>query len=545
MENNSIKHIGRAKTVLVAQQSPDSAVISEIIVKIIPNTGPERIHFAGLVEFSDNTKNHICNNILALIDRITAAVGMYPLSYEISAVNPDIASRFDTAVEVNGFSADLSVFVAMLSAALQIPVSNNILMTGNIASVEGDIGPVGSVQAKLKAALEDKSIDCLIYPKANTIEKTFDRDTLSISEVGNIEDLVKLVFREKDIVEASLEVGFFENSIKIAGPEETVMMTALYFVCDNNNRFWQMLRKHLFTDNFEKARELLEVFTSYYIRKMVYPAYFGDRLFSLICVTPPAVRRIPDLFPLLDTGRCIHLAGFAESDQDYEDVYKMLDANRGKVTQYIVRPNTYSSSMEDLPDRDNNIFDMVVAKINELAIAENFGVRIDSARASFILNSVTIGSYEEFLETITSFYIHLRCYENSEPVKSINQQRSRNEAVELLENTFRNNGGIETALQRASDGTVGGMRKILDEMTDFYKLSQQQKHITAIFRQSVDSLCWNERVEFMRHAMERLKNFMPQEIKDEPPERFARDYEAIIKAYVNGMDKFNQLLRRF
>ena len=59
MENISIKHIGRAKVVLVAQQLPDSAVISEIIVKVIRDTGPERIRFAGLVEFSDNTKSHI------------------------------------------------------------------------------------------------------------------------------------------------------------------------------------------------------------------------------------------------------------------------------------------------------------------------------------------------------------------------------------------------------------------------------------------------------------------------------------------------------
>jgi len=356
---------------------------------------------------------------------------------------------------------------------------------------------------------------------------------------------MKLVFGEEDIVAASLENGFFENGVKITDLKEPANRAALYFVSGNNNRFWQILRRYLLTGNSEKAQEMLKLFASYHIDQEIYPAHFGDRLFSLICATPPAVRRIPDLFPLLDTGRCIHLAGFAESDHDYEDVYKMLDANRGKVTQYIVRPNAYSSSMEDLPDRGHNIFDMVVAKINELAMTENFGLKIDSARASFTLNSVTIGNYEEFLETITSFYIHLRCYENSEPVKSIDQQRSRNEAVELLENTFRNNGGMEAALPRARDGTEGGMRKILDEMTDFYKLSQQQKHITAIFRQSVDSLCWDERVEFMRHAMERLKNFMPQELRNEPPERFARDYEAIIKAYVNGMDKFNQLLRRF
>jgi hypothetical protein len=545
MGNNSDKHIGRAKTVLVSQQSQDSTVISEIITKVINYTDQCRISFTGLVEFSDQTKRHIQNDILTLVDRITAALGMYPLSYEISAVNPDIASKLDLTVDVSGFSADLSVFIAMLSAALRIPLPVSILMTGHIASAEGDIGPVGSIQAKVKAAMENKSIERLIYPQGNTVERNFDRDLLHTSAISNAAELVKMVFGEEDIVAASLENGFFENGVKITGLKDTIGKIVQYLAFDNSNRFWQILRRYLFTGSSERARELLELFAAYHIGHRIYPAHFGDRLFSLICATPPAVKRTGNLFPLLDTGQCIHLAGFAQVS-DYEDVYKMLDAARGRVTQNILKPNASLLSQENLPGQGNdNIFDKVTAQINELAIARNFGTVIDSARASFILDSVTVDSYENFLETVTSFYIHLRCYENSKPIESIDQQRYRNEAIELLENTFHNSGGMEAALQRTRDGTEGGMRKILDEMTDFYKLQQQQRHITAVLRQSIDSLCWDERVEFMRCAMDRLNNFMPEELKNEPPERFARDYEAIAKAYVKGMDKFNQLIRRY
>jgi len=545
MENNSDKHIGRAKTVLVSQQSQDSAVISEIIAMVINYTDQCRISFTGLVEFSDNIKRHLQNDILALVDRITAALGMYPLSYEISAVNPDIASKLDLTVDVSGFSADLSIFAAMLSATLRIPLSASILMTGHISSAQGDIGSVGSIHAKVKAATEDKSIDRLIYPQANKIDKIFERDLLRISSVSNASELVNIVFAEEDAVTASLENGFFENGVKITGLKDTVGKIVQYLASDNNSRFWQILRRYLLTGSSEKAKKLLELFAGYHISQRIYPAHFGDRFFSLICATPPAVKRTGNLFPLLDTGQCIHLAGFAQVS-DYEDVYKMLDAVRGRVTQNILKPNASLSSQENLPGQGNdNIFDKVTAQINELAIVRNFGTVIDSARASFILDSVTVDSYEDFLETITSFYIHLRCYENSKPIESIDQQRYRNEAIELLENTFHNSGGMEAALQRTRDGTEGGMRKILDEMTDFYKLEQQQKHITAVLRQSIDSLCWNERVEFMRCAMDRLNNFMPEELRKEPPERFARDYEAIAKAYVKSMDKFNQLIRRY
>jgi hypothetical protein len=36
-----------------------------------------------------------------------------------------------------------------------------------------------------------------------------------------------------------------------------------------------------------------------------------------------------------------------------------------------------------------------------------FGIPVDSARASFILNSSTVGSKEEFQEILEAFYVHL------------------------------------------------------------------------------------------------------------------------------------------
>ena len=54
---------------------------------------------------------------------------------------------------------------------------------------------------------------------------------------------------------------------------------------------------------------------------------------------------------------------------------------------------------------------------------------------------------------------------------------------------------------------------------------------------------WNERVRFMRGAMKRLGPFLPDELKDEPPERFVRSYEIIVRAYVSSIDKVKELLR--
>jgi len=544
IENNN-KHVARAKTVLVLQQSQDLAVISEIIANISHKADTGCINFTGLVKFSYMIKNHIRINILPLIKMIIQPLGLSLPCYGVSAINPDIASKCNTFVDVDGFSADLSIFIAMLSSAMQIPVPDNLLLTGHIASAAGDIGPVGSITTKMRAASENESIDHFIYPENNTVEQLFGRDLLEIIPVGNILEVVRLVFSEEDIVTASLNCGFFGSVASCFEPADCLAETIRYFLCDNDKRFRQILRQYFLTGKTRKAKNLLELFAQHHIKRKIYPHSFGDRLFSLIFAAPPAVRRKKDFSPLLDTALCIQLAGFAGRN-DYEDVYKLFDAARANVHTNTVLPEPAIKSFDDLQEADKtNIFDKVVSQINELAIADNFGTRIDSSRASFLLDSVTVEDYQQFLETINSFYVHLRCYEGSEPPESIDQEQSENEAIELLEDAFRHNGGIESAFQMALDGTGGGMRKILDEITDFYKQDRRQKHITAVFKQSIDSLSWDERVEFMRSAMNRLKNFLPKELLNEPPERFARDYEAIALGYVKGMDTFNQLIKRY
>jgi len=545
MENKKNSKIGKVKSVLISQRSTDLVAISEIIAKASYKTSVLRIRFTGSVIFSDKIQKHILNNILPLTDTIIQALGLPGPCYEISAVNPDVASQVDTAVNVSGFSADLSVFMAMLSAALHIPVTANTLFTGHISSADGDIGPVASIEAKMSTAAEDKTIAKFIYPRSNLIEQCFDRDTLCIIPVTNISELIEAVFEKEDVIISSLKKRFFLIDPNTDQLEDCIKSSSNYLTADNRDYFWQIVRRNLMTSKTSEARELLGYFAVFYIKQKCYPKYFGDKLFSIICGTPPAVRRQKKFFPLLDIGLCIKLAGFAEKS-DYDDVLKLFDAVKAKTHIELASQDTSLQSFDNQSRQQSfNIFDKVIAKIDELAMAQNFGTRIDSARASFLLEFVTVEDYQQFLEAIISFYLHLRCYEDSESHESINQQRSENEAIELLEDTFRNNGGMELAFQMALDGTGGGMRKILDEITDFYKQARQQKHITAVFKQSVDSLCWDERVEFMRCAMNRLRSFLPKELLNEPPERFARDYEAIARAYVKGMDTFNQLIRRY
>jgi len=541
MENKENKQIGKVKTVLVSPDSPQMSAISQIIVKTCKNHH-QRITFTGSVLFSDRVKKHIIYNILPLADKIIESVGLSLPNYQISAVNPDIASKLDTAVSVSGFSADLSVFLATLSAALQTPLPQDHLFTGCISSADGDIGPVGSIDAKTKAAAEDENISKFIYPKANSLEKIYDLDKVITEQVSDISELIETAFDKTDIVFSSLMNCFF-----LAEPQsqnqEYLQRSYNYLAAGNDKHFWQILKQLFMASKTSRAKELLKYFAEFFIAGQDYPKSFGQKLFSVICCVPAFIKRDRQVFPLIGTGLCIKLASFAK-ENDYEDVFKLFDAVRGKVSNDYVLPQT-AGEPSDEQTRQLNIFDKVVSQINQDAIAKDLASGIDMARSTFILDSVTIENYQQFLEIIRGLYIHLKNAQVTEAVDIVDQSRYQAEAIELAEKTFAQKGGIEAAVQRAKDGTAGGMRKVLDEITDFYKQDQQRKHIKAVFRRFVDDLSWQEKTEFMKCAMERLSNFLPEDLRDQPPERFARSYEAIAIGYVESMEQFNKLIKRY
>ena len=547
METDEHKIVGRAKTVLVfGSQSQQTGVISSIIVRTIENAGCKRLSFSGNVGFSVEVKDHIEMILLPMVDRITNGLGLPFNGYEISAVNIAVASINDTGIGISGFSADVPIFVAMLSAALHIPVPQSIVATGHIASVSGDITAVRAIPTKLKTAVEDDSVDTFLFSSdCSQIEENGQvivtaRDRIKVRAIDTISNTLQVVYEEEDMVLAALKEGYFNclnNGSDALNLDENNVEV---LVACNNDRFWSVLSNNLLCGKIQNAKELMKAFADYHIRLKLYPSNFGSMFFNLICAIPPAVTRLKDCFPLLETSICIELSRYAK-EGDYEDVYKLLNAAGGRN---ITMSHDSANIKVDERDKEDGIFDEVVSQLNERAFANKYGILIDSARSSFVLRSVTVDSYEEFIDTIVSFYIHLRCYINKMPVESINPDISRNEAIQLLQSTYRKE-GCELAFQGAVDGVAGGMRVLLDRLTEEYKTQQQSKYFNRVLTDALNSLQWTERVEFMRSAMKRLRKFLPDDIADEPAERFARDYEQIVKTYVESMDQFNRIISKF
>jgi hypothetical protein len=449
------------------------------------------------------------------------------------------------------------VALAMLSAALQMPLRDDFVATGHIASTAGDICAVKGLPAKLEAVIADKSIKRFCH---GDLEKDRSLDVLSPQEkdagitaimrareaidtkaVRRIDELIAEAFTEEDIVLSSLQQGFFHVPGPVGEGGDPVGR-AIHLLTDRNDlRFWRLLQGDFATGECGRGAHLLATYAESFLSRRQYPPGFGNRLLRLVCSLPPAVRRLKLEYPLLDFGRCVHLVQLA-GPSDFADVPVLFDAVRGKVPgdDRLVIPQ---ESPPPSAETECDLFDTVTAEISDRVLVHKFDIPIDSARASFVLASSTARSYDEFREIIESFFIHLQSQLNPESAATSDLDRARSDAVRLLSQAFWNHGGLRAALIRGREGSEGGLRSVLDAMTEQYKAERRAEYIEAFLEVATQGMDHTERVRFARGAMARLGPMLPAELRSEPPERFARHIAEIARAYAGSMASIERLLK--
>ena len=146
---------------------------------------------------------------------------------------------------------------------------------------------------------------------------------------------------------------------------------------------------------------------------------------------------------------------------------------------------------------------------------------------------ITIATNDEFLDAITTFYAHIFRHIDGTG-KALDNERLRVEALDVLKKTFNQKKGYNEALTEAKEGTRGGLRYILDMMTEYLKEEAKGKHILKTLKENIDPLDFSTKAILIAGIMERLEGHLPEEITSQPPEKYVADYEEIIKAYVHS-----------
>ena len=126
--------------------------------------------------------------------------------------NYDVYVQFLQTYEgVEGDSASIAVATSIISAFKQIPVKQNLAMTGSL-SVRGDVLPVGGVSAKVEAAI-DTGIKKILVPKSNIQDIIISKEKLKSIQIIPVETISQVLKEaldwkgNKDILKAIQKIN--------------------------------------------------------------------------------------------------------------------------------------------------------------------------------------------------------------------------------------------------------------------------------------------------------------------------------------------------
>jgi len=153
------EEVGVVNGLAVHSADPSMSEFSGLVLPIVAEVTPAGSRSEGKViatgKLGDIAKESVLN--------ISAIIKKY-MGKDIS--NHDIHIQFIGTYEgVEGDSASLSVITAVVSAMENVPVRQDIAMTGSL-SIRGTVLPIGGATAKVEAAA-DAGIKKVIVPKAN------------------------------------------------------------------------------------------------------------------------------------------------------------------------------------------------------------------------------------------------------------------------------------------------------------------------------------------------------------------------------------------
>jgi hypothetical protein len=550
-----LNHIGRVRTVLVHHQSNGRcAVITEIIARTMPNT-LQRVVFSPPLIPDPEAQTHITNVILPILDSIVMPLGVPTKTIELSGVNIGAAAIAEVGVEINGFSADLPIFLALLSCSLQMEISDEFVATGHLASIDGDVAMVSGVAAKVRAAVAHEGIRCFIYPSADqsvelmtpfeseSIKKAIyeAKSQITVHEVRNVFEFLRTVLDENSIALASVISGFVDakpSKFDCSAPIET----AIQFLSDDNiGRFWRAVESAALNMDVARLQNLLSAWMRHHSNGNIYPRRTGSHLRQILSSLAPHVRRKLYTKTIIDPAICLEL-GKVAAPEDLPDLNALFDVAIGGLRDSRLHETIDTSPFAAGPQDYHSLLQYLLRELDECIMSERIVIPLGTARAKFTLQSVVTDSFDELKDTISTYYLflarhHFAIVDNPPP------EQSGPDALALLERAFDKYGGLSGARAEARDGIKGGLRFILDRMTDQLIAEQKEKYVRMILRENLDPLNWDLKVAVTKELLKQLGFAATEAAGAQPAERYAANCETLVRTFASSQEQLKSLLR--
>ncbi|MDE1798730.1 MAG: ATP-dependent protease LonB, partial [Candidatus Micrarchaeota archaeon] len=160
-----------------------SGLVMPIVAEVTPAASKNEGKLIATGKLGEIAKEAV-ENVSAIIKK---HIGRDVSSYDVHV------QFLQTYEGVEGDSASVSIALAMLSAMENVPVRQDIAMTGSL-TVRGEVLPIGGVTAKTEAAIESGMKE-IIVPKKNADDIYLTpsmRKKIKIHPVSNLVDVLKI-----------------------------------------------------------------------------------------------------------------------------------------------------------------------------------------------------------------------------------------------------------------------------------------------------------------------------------------------------------------
>ncbi|MDN4527032.1 ATP-dependent protease LonB [Fictibacillus fluitans] len=180
----------------LAVYGPNSGALLEIEVTVLPAKKQGTLTITGIVEeesIGNNSKSirrkslakGSAENVLTVLRKMNVDASLY-----------DIHVNFPGGGPVDGPSAGIAIATSIYSAVHDLPIDNELAMTGEI-SVHGKVKPVGGVMAKVLAA-KLAGVKKVIIPKDNDQAILREIEGIEIIPVTKLTQVFQHAFPELD-----------------------------------------------------------------------------------------------------------------------------------------------------------------------------------------------------------------------------------------------------------------------------------------------------------------------------------------------------------
>lgn len=176
------RQVGRVNGLaVIGSGSAYSGILLPIESEVVP--GGKKAEIIATGQLGEIAKEAIKN---------VSAIVMKYFGEDIKETKDIFVQFLQTYEGVEGDSASIAVATSIISALKEIPVKQEVAMTGSL-SVRGEVLPVGGVSSKVEAAI-DAGIKIIIVPKSNLQDIVIDKEKLhkvKIIPVVNIEEVLE------------------------------------------------------------------------------------------------------------------------------------------------------------------------------------------------------------------------------------------------------------------------------------------------------------------------------------------------------------------